>query len=340
MKKFLKRERIKSLALLCFSLVYCVIFYILYSKNIYKDFFTIVFVPTILVLAEKAINVYLDTSNKPKLMNDAKLFYDSGVITAEEYEEKKQYIQKELENIGYIDKTTDSPNKNRIWKAFIMIGVLAVILSPIIIYILNNLKIIPLKIDDTIVGYCGSILGGALTLIGVIWTINYEKKARKEDIIAQEDQRIDNLAIQYRPILKVKIHDIKNNNDCYKITYINCGRGEAINIRLHTLRDTENYVMLIPAVVDMVPSNKSNTVSLSFTSSFFENNVPYLDFDIEISYKDLYEKYLIKTVVNVIIERKPVVKSISKSICTKKYDDCLKNYSFNIYGNSVNIEKK
>lgn len=104
MKKFLKRERIKSLALLCFSLVYCVIFYILYSKNIYKDFFTIVFIPTILVLAEKAINVYLDTSNKPKLMNDAKLFYDSGVITAEEYEEKKQYIRQELEDIDYVKK--------------------------------------------------------------------------------------------------------------------------------------------------------------------------------------------------------------------------------------------
>lgn len=109
MKKFLKKERIKSLALLCFSLVYCVIFYILYSKNIYKDFFTIVFVPTILVLAEKAINVYLDTSNKPKLMNDAKLFYDSGVITAEEYEEKKQYIRQKLEDIEYVDRKTVLP---------------------------------------------------------------------------------------------------------------------------------------------------------------------------------------------------------------------------------------
>lgn len=202
--------------------------------------------------------------------------------------------------------------------------------------------LIPIDFPGTVCEWItalSTLAGGALTLGGVWWTINYEKKAREEDIIAQEDQRIDNLAIQYRPILKVKIHDIKNNNDCYKITYINCGRGEAINIRLHTLRDPKNYVMLNPAIVDMVPSNELNTVLLSFTSSFFENNVSYLDFDIEISYKDLYEKYLIKTVVNVIIERKPVVKSISKSICTKKYDDCLKNYSFNIYGNSVNIEK-
>lgn len=338
MKKFLKNEKLRLIALLIIALVIiCFAFIRIYS--IQKELATVIFIPIELEIIKKIISTFFDTSSKTKLMNDAKLFHECGVITDEEYEEKKQYIRKELKNMGYIDKTTDSSNKNRIWKAFIIIGVLAVILFPIIIYILNNLEIIPLKIDTTIIGYCGSILGGALTLIGVIWTINYEKKTREKDIIAQENQRIDNLAIQYRPILKVNIHDIKNNNDCYKITYINCGRGEAINIRLHTLRDTKNYVMLTPAVVDMVPSNESNTVSLSFTSSFFKNNVSYLDFDIEISYKDLYEKYLIKTVVNVIIERKTIVKSISKSICAKKYDDCLKNYSFNIYGNSVNIEK-
>ena len=72
---------------------------------------------------------------------------------------------------------------------------------------------------------------------------------------------------------------------------------------------------------------------------FFENNVSYLDFDIEISYEYLYEKYLIKTVVNVIIERKTIAKSTFKSICTKRYNACLKNYPFNAYGNSVTIDK-
>lgn len=100
--------------MLCFSLVYCVIFYILYSKNIYKDFFTIIFVPTILVLVEKTINAYLDTSNKPKLMNDAKLFYDSGVITDEEFNEKRKYIRTLLEDIDYVERTTELPkNQNK-----------------------------------------------------------------------------------------------------------------------------------------------------------------------------------------------------------------------------------
>lgn len=323
---------------------------ILYTRNEYNDFITVALVPIVLLLAEKAINTYIDTSNKHKLINDAKLFYECGVITDEEYKEKKQYIRQKLEDIDYVKKTTisstNTKNSEVNFMKFLkenikMIVLLSIIivLFPVVILIVSSKKLMPLNTGLAIIGYGGAIIGGLLTLFGVTMTINHEKKTREKDIIAQEDQRIDNLAIQYRPILKVKIHDIKNNNDCYKITYINCGRGEAINIRLHTLRDTKNYVTLTPAVVDMVPSNESNTVSLSFTSSFFENNVSYLDFDIEISYKDLYEKYLIKTVVNVIIERKTIVKSIPKSICTKRYNDCLKNYSFNIYGNSINIEK-
>lgn len=114
MKKFLKKERrILQILLFC-TLLYCGLFYILYSKNIYKDFFTIIFVPTILVLVEKTINAYLDTSNKPKLMNDAKLFYDSGVITDEEFNEKRKYIRTLLEDIDYVERTTELPkNQNK-----------------------------------------------------------------------------------------------------------------------------------------------------------------------------------------------------------------------------------
>lgn len=114
MKKFLKKERRTLQILLFCTLLYCGLFYILYSKNIYKDFFTIIFVPTILVLVEKTINAYLDTSNKPKLMNDAKLFYDSGVITDEEFNEKRKYIRTLLEDIDYVERTTELPkNQNK-----------------------------------------------------------------------------------------------------------------------------------------------------------------------------------------------------------------------------------
>ena len=114
MKKFLKKERRTLQILLFCTLLYCGLFYILYSKNIYKDFFTIIFVPTILVLVEKTINAYLDTSSKPKLMNDAKLFYDSGVITDEEFNEKRKYIRTLLEDIDYVERTTELPkNQNK-----------------------------------------------------------------------------------------------------------------------------------------------------------------------------------------------------------------------------------
>lgn len=49
---------------------------------------------------------------------------------------------------------------------------------------------------DTWVPFFGSIIGGSITLIGVIWTIKHEK-----------EQKIQELAIQYRPVLEANIED-------------------------------------------------------------------------------------------------------------------------------------
>ena len=284
MKKFLKKQRRNLYIFLFILLIICCILVFIATKfeGFVKEAYNIVLIPILLVVVNKILSAYLDTSNKPKLMNDAKLFYECGVITDEEYKEKKQYIRQKLEDIDYVKKTTISSTnaknsevnfmkflKENI-KTIVLLSII-IVLFPVVILIASSKNLIPLNTGLAIIGYGGAIIGGLLTLYGVTMTINYEKKAREKDIIAQENQRIDNLAIQYRPILKVKIHDIKNNNDCYKITYINCGRGEAINIRLHTLRDPKNYVMLNPAVVDMVPSNELNTVSLSFTSSYWKS---------------------------------------------------------------------
>ena len=54
---------------------------------------------------------------------------------------------------------------------------------------------------DAWIGYYGSILGGALTLGGVWWTIK-----------DQEMQRIKNLSIQYRPLLKESYYEKKELN--------------------------------------------------------------------------------------------------------------------------------
>lgn len=98
-----------------------------------------------------------------------------------------------------------------------------------------------------------ALAGGALTLGGVWWTINYEKKAREEDFKTQEErrqedfnnqevQRKKDLAIQYKPIIDIT-RDTSNDNDFNEyyvheesnelylpITVTNLGRGEALNI--------------------------------------------------------------------------------------------------------------
>ena len=74
---------------------------------------TVIFIPIELEIVKKIIITFLDISNKPKLMNEAKLFHECGVITHEEYEEKKRYIRQMLEDIGYVERTTGLPTNQK-----------------------------------------------------------------------------------------------------------------------------------------------------------------------------------------------------------------------------------
>lgn len=79
-----------------------------------KEAYNIVLIPVLLVVVNKILSFYLDTSNKPKLMNDAKLFHECGVITDEEFNEKKKHIRTLLEDIDYVERTTELPkNQNK-----------------------------------------------------------------------------------------------------------------------------------------------------------------------------------------------------------------------------------
>ncbi|OUP99924.1 hypothetical protein B5E91_12610 [Thomasclavelia spiroformis] len=118
------------------------------------------------------------------------------------------------------------------WK-MLTITITVVILFPIIILTPSRYGTIPYDNGIAIVSYGGSILGGFLTLYGVWWTIKDQEKKRYED-----------LALQYKPILRVipPINDdekiiIINSNDAVllfnMILYIeNIGRGEAEDIEI------------------------------------------------------------------------------------------------------------
>lgn len=85
----------------------------IYLYSICKELATVIFIPIELEIVKKIIITFLDISNKPKLMNEAKLFHECGVITHEEYEEKKRYIRQMLEDIGYVERTTGLPTNQK-----------------------------------------------------------------------------------------------------------------------------------------------------------------------------------------------------------------------------------
>lgn len=113
MKKFLKNEKLRLIALLIIALVIiCFAFIRIYSTQ--KELATVIFIPIELEIIKKIISTFFDTSSKTKLMNDAKLFHECGVITDEEFNEKRKYIRTLLEDIDYVERTIELPkNQNK-----------------------------------------------------------------------------------------------------------------------------------------------------------------------------------------------------------------------------------
>lgn len=100
-------------------------------------------------------------------------------------------------------------------------------------------------INDSQLGYSGAVIGGAMTLIGVWWTIKKQEDQRKAELIVQYKPTISliNITNEYKKDINTitllnhtpDIPDIlaqeneKYDNDFY-IIIKNTGRGNAINL--------------------------------------------------------------------------------------------------------------
>lgn len=169
--------------------------------------------------------------------------------------------------------------------------------------------------QETWIGFFGSIIGGGTTLFGVWWTINDQKEQREKD-----------LAIQYRPYLKVDKSNIQfhssftkepvfelNENDepifiknkiidmskfDIAISLSNIGRGEITKVNISCIYE-DNYISsnFKKKVLDIMPNNSFN---LSFNISLNNNeDFVYEDYEsvvyIKIDYFDfLNNKYHIE----------------------------------------------
>lgn len=116
------------------------------------------------------------------------------------------------------------------------------------------------NLDGTELSYLGSIVGGGLTLIGVIMTIMITIDLQKDDLAKREEERKDNLSIEYKPIIQIEskkieaklysvpdyqyeldedgipyVADQQYHTECYIYVTIrlkNIGRGEITNSKV------------------------------------------------------------------------------------------------------------
>ncbi|MFR7592465.1 MAG: hypothetical protein ACLUVC_13575 [Longibaculum sp.] len=137
-------------------------------------------------------------------------------------------------------------------KQLLISFVIISIMLPIIILLPSPIGFITYETGLTIIGYCGSILGGFLTLYGVWWTI----KEQKKDLMFQQKnidiQRQNDLAIQYKPIFSLEFsHSIvynflaSNTAISFYLTFKNIGRGEATNINVNYSKYNPPYAFII-----------------------------------------------------------------------------------------------
>lgn len=172
---------------------------------------------------------------------------------------------------------------------------------------------------DSWISYYGAIIGGGLTLFGVWWTITENKKDLKEQQNRLDEQRKEDLAIQYKPYLiltqnkKIDLNAydifIMTNNNTHPLneTVIlkNIGRGEAIinDIQIKVNKEPIAELLKIKTAVETsyVNSNITTALTISISADFYslEKERPDIDCDIIIKYTDLFEKYYYTETINI-----------------------------------------
>ena len=171
-------------------------------------------------------------------------------------------------------------NKKDLLKFFCYIFLAICLIALIILGICSFFYyVIPIDFPGTVgewITALSTLAGGALTLGGVWWTINVQNDQRKED-----------LAIQYKPYITINILDdiryslcSENGKNYLKVIASNIGRGEALNCKCYlqnsdncfgTVSDfspTQERQMLIPfngAIDDSKQTHTTITISVTYT---------------------------------------------------------------------------
>lgn len=209
-------------------------------------------------------------------------------------------------------------------KKMLLLFLAIAIIFPIMILFPSPVGIIPYEIGLTIVGYGGSILGGFLTLYGVWWTIEDNKRQREED-----------KKIEYLPILRIEQDEKESKFNAPFLTFAfslhNYGRGEAqdINLNFETKMIAMDNTSIDISAHQIVKDNLSLITKEEYKQFFITYIVPKelsfpMIFTIQftVEYCDLFKdkRYCYKQKKSYSVDNDQVTKTIETSV---KVDDNL-----------------
>lgn len=165
-------------------------------------------------------------------------------------------------------------------------------------------------------GYTGAIIGGGMTLVGVLYTIEYEKSVREIDKKERNQERLQELSAQYKPILKVTIpvneeeKEIKLRKDINSfyinlLLYIeNIGRGECLDITttyssvpdefndMTYLSVCSNFEKIIISSIEMecLPATDKRQVMIQMIVDNDFKDYDILTFNMDLTFHDAFSR--------------------------------------------------
>lgn len=216
-------------------------------------------------------------------------------------------------------------------KIIILVSVILVVIVPIFINLSFKVYLAPLFTAEwgagDLLSYYGSLLGGIITLVGVVMTLNYQTKQSEADD-----------AIKYKPILKLSAVDVEYigfmgrrevkimfpfyafNHDEYKIQkeklfyrqmedtsdfhliFENKGRGEAVEVSLDSVgirevdwdEDSHLYIgASVPMSLGEILVNEKADIIISLPNYLFlKTGREYysIRIDLVVSYNDMFHR--------------------------------------------------
>lgn len=173
------------------------------------------------------------------------------------------------------------------------------IIVPILPFIKSPYGVFSHESTTIFLQYYGTILagisGGFITLLGVWWTINDQKKQRKDQELKQNKARIEEFELQYRSILSLKQNSEKSSELIAKnflqfnFELFNYGNTEAVSLEIRMKNPNSEIISHNYIHRDVLLPNESIEFTFSDYNNFYSPLGAQLTWYIEISYKNLFE---------------------------------------------------